>query len=112
MYAVVFTNCLMIMHSGFRLSPTDVQISAQPLPSSVTLGSEVIFLSFIFLICKTGVKIRMPILVDFCKGISKAVHVKYLAPYLDRRKQLMNTGNYLFYVYLWVYGCLWIYVSI
>lgn len=69
MCAVVFANCLMIMHSGFSLSPTGIQISAQPFPSSVTLGSEDIFLSFIFLICKTGVEIRMPILVDFCKGI-------------------------------------------
>lgn len=30
----------MVIHSGLGLSPTGVQIPAQPLPSSVTLGKS------------------------------------------------------------------------
>ena len=114
---VVLANSLMIVHSDFRLSLTDVQISAQPLPNSVTLRSEVritsLFWALFFSSLKWGWKLECPYWLIFTKRSSKAVYVKYLVPCLDHRKHLMNTGNYyLFYVCLWVCGCLWVYVCI
>lgn len=39
----VLANSLMIVHIGLVISPTGVQIPAQPLPSSVTLSKSLHF---------------------------------------------------------------------
>lgn len=88
----------MVIHSGLGLSPTGVQIPAQPPPSSVTLAKSLhVSEPSLF---SSSIKWGDFFFFFFAKGLSKAVYVKYLAQCLVHRKRLINICNYyLHHVY-------------